>query len=143
MNNNSLNKAITAIAILLSAVCISSCATGYDAEICRSLSEKVNRHEKFDQKEYHEMIAQYNDILSYMIAKTEQLSAIPDNFERREKADKLKQDPEYMERFNYMLTLGSVLYRADVNSLLDMDNKLEYDHSVTMADKFTSMSHYL
>ena len=32
-------------------------------------------------------------------------------------------DPEYMERFSFMFTLGSALYQADADGRLDENNR--------------------
>lgn len=71
------------------------------------------------------MIAQNEDILKYIIERSRDISEMPDSVRSGAWRDLLS-DPEYLERFSYMFTLGSTLYQADVDGLLDEDNAKHY-----------------
>lgn len=117
-----------------------SCASGYDAEKCNELTSKIQNHETLSQGEYSDMLEQYDYILTYLKERMEKVAAEPDEFKRAEASRALQDDKDYMERFTYMMTIGSVLYRADVNSLFDTENKERYDLVNARADEFARLA---
>ncbi len=106
---------------------------GYDAETCAALSTKIERHDSISQEDYSHMIAQNEAILQYLIDRTSAISELPDSC-RYPAWRTLTAEPEYLERFGYMFTLGSALYQADINGKLDKDNAEAYE----ALDKYNS-----
>lgn len=126
--------------LIISLITLASCSTGYDAEKCNVLTSKIQNHEPLSQDEYSEMLDQYDYILTYLKERMEKVAAEPDEFKRAEASRALQEDKGYMERFTYMMTIGSVLYRADVNSLFDSENKGRYDMVNARADEFARLA---
>ncbi len=115
--------AMATVALLLS--CSGHEKSGYNALLCQELSEKIERHESLSQEDFRLMIEQNEAILDYLISKGDSLSQVP--CEDRESAVRfMAADPEYMERFGYLFTLGSALYTASEDSLLDKRNESLY-----------------
>lgn len=110
---------------LLSACSASDWHRDYDAEICNSLAVKIDGHQPLTQDDYASMIAQNEDILKYIIDRSRRISDMPDSVRAGAWRDLLA-DPEYLERFSYMFTLGSTLYQADADGLLDSENARRY-----------------
>lgn len=129
--------------LLLVPLLSSSCRNGgripreYDAEICSRLSTKIERRDSLSQHDYSIMIAQNEAILQYLIDRTSQISELPDSC-RYHAWRTLTAEPEYLERFGYMFTLGSALYQADLNNCLDKENERAYaaldDYNTKLAD---------
>ena len=71
------------------------------------------------------MIGQNEAILQYLIEQSKKIADEPQD-ERNGSWRTLLADPDYMERFSYMFTLGSALYQADVDGCLDSRNKELY-----------------
>lgn len=97
----------------------------YDSEVCSQLSVKIDSRQPLTQEDYASMIAQNEDILKYIIERSRDISEMPDSTRPGAWRDLLA-DPEYLERFGYMFTLGSALYQADADGLLDDDNAKHY-----------------
>ena len=117
---------VTAIAVLCG-----SCAKKYDADRCERLSAKIETCRPLAQEDYAEMISQNELILRYLIDATTGLSSLP-AAEQREARERLHADKDFLERFGYMFTFSSVLYRAHLVGELDADNSAAYetlDHS--------------
>ncbi|MEZ3576098.1 MAG: hypothetical protein K1W01_01250 [Muribaculaceae bacterium] len=98
----------------------------YDSELCADLSTKIERHDSLTQQDYRNMIAQNEAILKYLIERTAAIGEQPDSC-RYQSWRAMTAEPEYLERFGYMFTLGSALYRAELNGRLDEDNTEAYD----------------
>lgn len=111
---------VTLIAATLFA-CNGDGSTEYDGELCRELSIKIESRDSLTSSDYSEMIAQDEAILRYLVARTKELSELPDS-SRCNAWRNLTASPEYLERFGYMFTLGSALYTADRNGTLDSRN---------------------
>ncbi len=112
--------------LLLCAACSSSPAARYDGEMCHELSVKIERGDSLSQADYRNMILQNEAILVYLINRTKEVSSEPSD-EQAGSWRHLLAEPEYLERFGYMFTLGSALYQADADGHLDSDNKKLYD----------------
>ncbi len=108
-------------------ICLAACsgAPDYDPALCEELAVKIERHDSLSQKEYAAMIGQNEAILRYLIDQSKSIAGEPQD-ERSGSWRRLLADPEYMERFSYMFTLGSALYQADAEGRLDDDNKRLY-----------------
>lgn len=110
---------------------------GYDADLCSELSTKIERRDSLSQEDYSRMIAQNEAILQYLIDRTSKISELPDSC-RYPAWRTMTAEPEYLERFGYMFTLGSALYQADINGRLDEDNAEAYaaldDYNTKLAD---------
>lgn len=123
-------KAFYLFTIIVLGLAFASCdrteAPEYDSSACEALAVKVERREVLTQEEYAQMIGQNAAILSYLIEKNKAISEMPAD-SRSEYWRQLLADPEYMERFGYMFTLGSALYQADADGKLDAQNKERYD----------------
>lgn len=114
-------------------VILSCCGKGgavfskdYDSELCSELSTKIERHDSLTQHDYRNMIAQNEAILQYLIERTSAISELPDSC-RYQTWRAMTAEPEYLERFGYMFTLGSALYQAELNGKLDEENSEAYD----------------
>lgn len=118
---------IAACAALMACVACSSdnWRREYDAALCEELAVKIDSRAQLSQEDYTAMIAQSEDILKYVIERSRLIGDMPDSL-RQEAWRGLLAEPEYLERFGYMFTLGSALYEADVNGLLDKRNKARY-----------------
>lgn len=134
---------LCAIAVAIVGVCVQACSRGgslYDSALCRTLAIKIERHDSLSQRDYSLIIEQDEQILQYLISRADDMRGIPeeerDNFWRS-----LTSDPEYMERFGYMFTLGSALYQADTEGLLDERNAERYrsldEYNEQLADYVT------
>lgn len=98
----------------------------YDSALCADLSAKIERRDSLSQQDYRNMIAQNEAILKYLIDRTSAISELPDSC-RYPAWRAMTAEPEYLERFGYMFTLGSALYQAELNGKLDEDNTEAYD----------------
>ena len=120
---------LTAVAALM--LPVASCSgTGdverpYDSSLCENLAILIERHDSISQEQYREMIGQNAAILHYIIDRTREISEEPGD-EQNGSWRQLLADPDYLERFGYMFTLGSALYQADADGLLDKDNQHLY-----------------
>ena len=105
-----------------------SCSRGgadYDRDLCRTLSTKIERHDELSQRDYSLMIEQDRQILQYLISCADDIRNTP--VEERDHAWRnLTANPDYMERFGYLFTLGSALYQADIDGSLNEDNARKY-----------------
>ena len=114
-----------------------SVPAGYDSELCAALSVKIEGRDSLSQVDYAMMIAQNEAVLQYLIDRTSKLSELPDSC-RYTAWRMLTSDPEYLERFGHMFTIGSALYQADMSGRLDEDNAEAYaaldDYNVKLAD---------
>lgn len=124
-------KAIYLFSIILLGLAMSACgfddeAAEYDSDTCAALAVKVERREAISQEEYRDMIGQNEAILCYLIEKSREIAEEPSD-QRNDSWRNLLADPDYMERFGYMFTLGSALYQADADGKLDAENKKRYD----------------
>ena len=98
----------------------------YDGAVCEDLAVKIERRDSLSQDDYRAMIGQNEAILQYLIEQSKTIAEEPQD-DRSRSWRQLLADPDYMERFGYMFTLGSALYQADADGLLDKDNKKLYD----------------
>ena len=126
-------KAIYLFTIILLGLAMSACgfedeAAEYDSETCAALAVKVERREAISQEEYRDMIGQNEAILCYLIEKSREIAEEPSD-QRNDSWRNLLADPDYMERFGYMFTLGSALYQADADGKLDAENKKRYERN--------------
>lgn len=103
----------------------------YDADECNRLAIMIDNRDSLTQADYTAMIAQSEDILKFLIKRTKEVSSEPDSL-RGVAWRQLLADPDYLERFGYMFTLGSALYQADTSGRLDADN----------ARRFASLDNY-
>ena len=97
----------------------------FDSETCNALAVKIDSRQPLSQEDYAVMMAQNEDILKYIIERSREISELPDSVRPGAWHDLLA-DPEYLERFSYMFTLGSTLYQADIDGLLDDRNARSY-----------------
>ncbi len=97
----------------------------YDSELCEKLAISIERRDSISQQQYAEMIGQNAAILHYIIDRTREISEEPGD-EQSGSWRQLLADPDYLERFGYMFTLGSALYQADAEGRLDKDNQRRY-----------------
>ena len=105
--------------------CAGSSTASYDPALCENLAVKVELRDSLTQEEYTEMIDQSRLILSYLVDRSEHLSELPADA-RSGAYRELLADPDYMERFGYLFTLGSALYQADATGRLDAANAEAY-----------------
>lgn len=129
--------------ICLTAVMLAFCAcsqASYSHDTCLNLSEKIERGESLSQKDYSSMIAQSKAILEYLIDRTDQLSEISGTDERESAARELHADPEFMDRFGYLFTFSSCLYRAELAGNLDSGNLRDYQDLSEYNDRFAAMT---
>lgn len=112
----------------------------YNYDTCLELSEKIERGENLSQKDYASMISQSKAILEYLIDKTGKLSEISDTDEQESAARVLQADPEFMDRFGYLFTFSSSLYRAELAGNLDKSNLRDYHALNEYNDRFAAMT---
>lgn len=107
-------------------VLLASCGGGgYDPAMCESLAVKIERNDSLTQPEYRDMIVQSEQILKYLVDRSSALEELPAD-QRYSAYRELLAEPEYMERFSYLFTLGSALYKADTQGALDSSNQQAY-----------------
>lgn len=99
--------------------------SGYDKDLCHDLSVKIENRDSLTQEDYAELIEQNRAILQYLVNCSKEISELPDSI-RNQRWRTLTATPEYLEKFGYMFTIGSSLYRADNAGLLDKENEKEY-----------------
>lgn len=117
-----------------------SCSVpSYDARVCEDLAIKIERRDSLTQNDYSRMIEQSESILDYLVERNGTLSELPPD-ERSQAFRSLLADPEYMERFGYMFTLGSALYQAEADSFLNSDNTRAYERLDQYNDRFSEIS---
>ncbi len=113
------------LVMLLAACSNTSIDATYNSETCEQLALKIERNDSISQEEYSAMIGQNEAILKYLVEKSREINDDTD-------ADhfcswrELLANPEYMERFSYMFTIGSALYQANADGLLNDDNQKAY-----------------
>ncbi len=124
-------KYVAGFSVLAAALALfASCSGGgieqpYNSETCEQLAIKIERRDSLTQQEYTDMIGQNAAILHYLADQSKSIADQPSG-ERNGSWRSLLADPEYMERFSYMFTLGSALYQADAEGRLDKDNRKRY-----------------
>lgn len=124
------------VALLLLASCRGA---GYDPALCENLALKIERHDSITQPEYHDMIVQSEQILKYLVERSSALEELPDD-QRYPAYRELLAEPEYMERFSYLFTLGSALYKAEADSVLDESNAEAYRELDSYNTRFAEIS---
>lgn len=132
-------KKVAIICLTVIAVLCASCSgKEYDADRCERLSLKIETSQPIGQADYADMISQSQHILRYLIDKTAAVSALPSD-RRRDAEARLRADSEFLERFGYMFTFSSVLYRAHLAGLLDADNTAAYEALDCSADRYARL----
>lgn len=116
---------ILSLALTIFAASCGKTDKSFDSELCRNLSVKIESRTPLDNDDYAAMIDQNEAILQYLVDRTREISELPDSLHESEWRA-LTSDPEYLERFGYMFTIGSALYRADMNNELSSRNKRAY-----------------
>lgn len=117
-----------------------SCSDSYDRSLCQNLSDRIVRDDSLSQKDYADMLDQYESILKYMIDRADDIIATEDEAERQELSRALRSDEDYLERFGFMFTFGSTLYQADVRNELDDANSAAYRSLESYSDEFARRS---
>lgn len=124
-------KPVYSLALLVLIFLATACSSdvvdraSYDSDVCEELAVKIERRDSITQSEYQQMIGQNGAILRYLIEKSREIADEPQG-DRTNSWRDLLADPEYMERFSYMFTLGSALYQADADGRLDKSNSELY-----------------
>lgn len=125
---------------LATVILLSSCAgTSYNSQTCEELAVKVERHDSLTQSDYRMMIDQSEQILKYLVERSSTLEELPPD-QHYAAYRELLADPEYMERFSYLFTLGSALYVADSEGLLDSSNADRYRNLDQYNTRFAEIS---
>lgn len=125
-------KPIYSLALLVLTFTVTACSSdvidsaSYDSDVCEELAVKIERRDSITQPEYEQMICQNGAILRYLIEKSREIADEPQG-DRPNSWRDLLADPEYMERFSYMFTLGSALYQAAADGRLDDSNHKLYE----------------
>ncbi|MDO4319336.1 MAG: hypothetical protein Q4C34_02055 [Bacteroidales bacterium] len=131
-------KKVAIICLTVIAMLCASCSKEYDAERCKQLSFKIETRQELAQQDYADMISQSEHILRYLIDKTADVSTLP--AARRSQAEaNMRADDDFLERFGYMFTFSSVLYRAHLAGLLDADNTAAYEALDHSADRYARL----
>lgn len=103
----------------------SDAGAGYDPDLCEALAVKIERHDTLSQEDYASMIDQNEEILKYIVAENERVAQMaPES--RYQATRELRANPEYMERFGYLFTIGSALFQAESEGKLDQSNAAAY-----------------
>lgn len=103
----------------------SSSGRGYDPEECEALAVKIERRDSLTQQDYAEMIEQNEQILKYIVSENERVAALAPET-RYQATRELRANPDYMERFGYLFTIGSALFQAEREGRLDRSNAAAY-----------------
>lgn len=111
----------------------------YDAELCNRLAVKIERSDALSQQDYADMIDQSEQILKYLVRRNATLEDMEPE-QRYEAYRELLADPEYMERFGYLFTLGSALYQAEAEGALDSRNAEAYQALDEYNSQFAEIS---
>lgn len=119
--------AIILLLSLLTACSGRSVDAEYNADVCEELSIKIERRDSLSQEEYTRMIGQNEAILRYLVEQSKAIAEEPSG-NRNGSWRQLLADPEYLERFGYMFTLGSALYQAEAEGKLDKENSRLYNN---------------
>lgn len=124
--------------LLIPIICLilASCSGGYDEHACSRLADKVVRDDSLSQKDYAEMMVQYEAILQYLIDRADDIIACDDSERKSEMTRNLRNDEEYGRRFGYMFTFSSALYQAEVRNGLDEKNLKSYRSLERYTDEF-------
>lgn len=101
-------------------------AASYDADKCEALAVRIDSGDSLTQRDYTEMIGQSEAIMKYLIEESQKIEDMPDSVHYSAWRILLA-EPEYMERFSYMFTLGSALYQAESHNKLDSKNRKLYE----------------
>lgn len=133
-------KKLLLITVVLMAISLSACHKGYDSRTCAVLSERVATQAPLSQDDYADMIEQSDHILHYLMEAADSISAIPDRDRRRAAAAALRADREFLERFDYMFTFSSVLYRAHLSGALSAENAEAYENLDAASGRLASLS---
>ncbi len=120
-----MKKYIFIIIATILAACSDDWHSEYNSELCNELAVKIDSRQPLSQLDYTKMIAQNEEILKYIIDRSNKINDMPDSVRSGAWRDLLA-DPDYLERFGYMFTLGSALYQASSDSLLDEENNARY-----------------
>lgn len=131
--------------LLIPVICLvlASCSGGYDDKTCSRLADMVVRDDSLSQKDYSEMMVQYEAILQYLIDRADEIIACDDSERKAEMAQKLRDDEEYGRRFSYMFTFSSALYQAEVRDELDEKNLENYRSLERYTDEFAQRTEQL
>lgn len=116
-----------------------SVPSDYDSATCTDLSVRIERRDSLTQYDYACIIAQNRAILEYLVERAGDIDGLPDSL-RYTAWRELLAEPEYLERFGYMFTLGSALYNADVDGLLDDDNSRAYAELDTFNHRLATLA---
>lgn len=135
-----IKRFIPYLAAILAMIALTGCSGGYDASECERLTNKIVADEPLSQDDYADMLTQYENILRYLIERTDESLEIKDDFERASHQQALRQDEEFMKRFAYMFTFGSALYMAEVGGELDDSNLERYNKVSEYAEQFAERS---
>lgn len=106
---------------------LTSCSDGYDAGECERLADMIVRDRALTQDDYAAMIEQYESILKYLIRRADEVLDESDPGRREQLVADLRSDDEYLQRFSYMFTFGSTLYRAEESDSFDQENRSRYE----------------
>lgn len=115
----------SAVAIVALMSCSTDGSVSYDPDLCTELSKKIERRDSLSQKDYSQIIDQNGEILKYLVGRASTVAEMPDSCRTRAWRELLA-EPEYLERFGYMFTLGSALYQAESQGRLDKKNARRY-----------------
>lgn len=97
----------------------------YSSDVCDELAVRIDARDSLTQSDYAEMIRQSEAIMAYLVQQSRRISELPDSV-RSHAWRELQADPDYLERFGYMFTLGSTLYQADSDGRLDKTNAADF-----------------
>ena len=122
---------------------VSSCSDGYDAAVCQDLSDKIVREQPLTQDDYADMLDQYEAILKYLISRADDIISIEADGDKDRMRRELRSDEDYLQRFSYMFTFGSVLYQAEVRNELDENNLAAYHDLERYSDEFADRTEEL
>lgn len=139
-----MRKIISIIAAVALAAAMWQCSTpapDYDAEACRRLATAIEKRDSITPDMYAEMIGQDQAILVYLVGRAEQLADLPDSL-RYGAYRAMVAEPEYLERFGYLFTLGSALYQAQLDGRLKGRNLKRYEALDRYNEQLASFADY-
>lgn len=127
------------IAFVLGLLLLTGCSRGYDKEECTRLADIVATTGQLSQDDYASMINQSGHILSFLIDRTNFATDGLDAAGRADARAALRRDDEYMEKFDFMFTFNSVLYRAHLAGVLSPENAAAYEALDSRSERFARL----
>lgn len=114
------------LTVAAAVLAITGCTRGYNSSECDQLSDRISSGQQLSQDDYAKIIEQYDNVLEYLVQRTDSLMLIQDPARRQEHGQRLRAEAEFNERWQVMFDFGSALYQARAAGLLNDLNLNNY-----------------